>query len=226
MDNIYYVYQLKIEGEDTPFYVGKGHKKRAHKHFTQAILNDDSHKSNKINKAYREGKQVLIEFIKKDLIESDAFLWENFWIAEYGRADLGFGPLINKTDGGEGISGKVFSEESKRKIGDAQRGRKMSEEHKRAISDSVSKYKKYNPWNHTEESKRKLSEAHAGKILSDEHKNSLSKDWIVIYPDGTEEKVKNLQKFCDAFGLDASSMRRVAAGKGKQHKGYRCLRAD
>lgn len=222
MNNIFYVYQLRIDGDSLPFYVGKGQKKRAWNHFTPAKLKEKSYKNNTIKQAHREGKQILVEFIKTGLSEVDSWMWEVFWIAEYGRADLGYGPLTNHTDGGEGESGKVYSQESKDKISKAHKGKILSEETKNRISEGLKGIFLGRPL--AEETKRKLSEAHTGKTLSEEHKVKLSKEWIVYHPDGREERVTNLQKFCDANGLDSPTLRRTADGKAKQHKGFRCAR--
>ena len=50
--------------------------------------------------------------------EEEAFEAERFFIAFYGRADLGRGFLRNLTDGGEGLVGAVRTKEWKRKIGE------------------------------------------------------------------------------------------------------------
>ena len=47
--------------------------------------------------------------------EADALAAEQFLISYYGRKDLGTGCLINMTDGGEGTSGRVHSEETRHK---------------------------------------------------------------------------------------------------------------
>lgn len=150
--NKFYVYQLRLETESLPFYVGKGQGTRAKDHM-QANNLDKSHKANKIRKAQRNGIQILIEYLKTELSEDDAFMWEVFWIAEYGRLDLGLGPLTNKTDGGEGESGRVYSEESKRKIGDGQKRHIATNGHAKGMLGK----------NHSEESRAKMSEARIGK---------------------------------------------------------------
>lgn len=83
--------------------------------------------------------------------------------------------LKNLTDGGEGTSGKKFSEESKRKMSESAKGRKLSEETRGKISEAN---KGKIPWNKgktlSEETRRKMSESQKGKTLSEETKQKLS----------------------------------------------------
>ena len=65
-------------------------------------------------------------------------------------------------------AGKHLSEETKRKIGEAGKGKKRSEETRRKMSESR-KGKKF-----TEETRRKISERLKGIIFSKEHKEKLS----------------------------------------------------
>lgn len=117
------MYQLRVEDESLPFYIGKGKGGRAWEHLKFSKLDTNRHKTNKIKKAQREGKQILVEFIKENLNEDDAFMWEVFWIAEYGRYDQGLGTLTNMTDGGEGMSGFKHSDASKAKIATTKKSR-------------------------------------------------------------------------------------------------------
>lgn len=65
-----------------------------------------------------------VQILKKNLTLEEAYELEKILIKYYGRKDLGLGNLVNLTDGGGGF--KVLSEESRKKIGDAQRGGKNS----------------------------------------------------------------------------------------------------
>jgi hypothetical protein len=76
--------------------------------------------------------------------------------------------LRNKTYGGDGISGYVFSEETKKKLSEAHKGKTHSEESKRKMSE-VNKGKTL-----SEEHKRKISEAKKGKTFSEESKRKMS----------------------------------------------------
>lgn len=56
-----------------------------------------------------------VEIISTDLTLEDACDIECLLISEYGRKDLGLGLLVNMTDGGEGASGYIHTDEYKLK---------------------------------------------------------------------------------------------------------------
>lgn len=49
-----------------------------------------------------------------------------------------------------------------------------------------------------------------------------SKKYIVTDPSGKTSEIINLNEFCKENGLTQSAMCNLAAGKGKQHKGWKC----
>lgn len=100
----YYVYQLRRSDLDNPFYIGKGHGKRAWNHLT-GKEGPNKHKNNTIKKAIGEGVEVVVEMLLADAEESEALRFELWAIKLWGRADLNEGPLTNMTDGGDGVSG-------------------------------------------------------------------------------------------------------------------------
>lgn len=115
---MFYVYQLKIMGSDLPFYIGKGKEERHKEHFVGYMIETNKgnkHKINTIKKAQREGLEVVSEIILDNLTEAEAHVVEIEYIARYGRRDLGTGCLTNLTDGGEGMSGFVPSEEQRQR---------------------------------------------------------------------------------------------------------------
>jgi biotin operon repressor len=112
--------------KNVPFYVGIGDsEKRAY---------------NKINRTKiwkniaKKGYEVEILF--EDLTWEQAIEKEKEFIALYGRRDLGLGPLVNLTDGGEGTIGYRHSDEVKEKCRLIPTGRKHTEEEKRKISEA------------------------------------------------------------------------------------------
>jgi hypothetical protein len=111
MNNKYYVY-LYLRPDGTPYYVGKGKNYRAFK-IANRRMKPPSDKSR-------------IIFHAENLTEDQAFTLEKELIAKYGRKDTGTGILRNLTDGGEGMSGFIYSDETKANRSRSQRSRNAS----------------------------------------------------------------------------------------------------
>ena len=141
--SIYYVYAYlrskdsTIASKGTPYYIGKGSNGRAYSK-QHGSINLPPDRSN-------------IVFLESNLSENKAFEIEKFLIAHHGRKDQGTGILRNRTDGGEGTSGMVHSEEAKAKMSAANVGKSHSEETKKKISTAQ------NGKQHSEKSKAKIS---------------------------------------------------------------------
>ena len=155
--NNYYTYAYLRE-DGTPYYIGKGVGKRINEKYNR--------------RAKKPKDKFRIIFLKQNLTEEEAFKHEIYMIAVFGRKDLGTGILRNLTNGGEGCSGMVCSEKTKRKISESNKGRIMSDENRKKISNFM-KEKDRTP--HTEETKTKMSKSHIGLIFTDEHRKNLSK---------------------------------------------------
>ena len=157
MMNEFYTYAYLRE-DGTPYYIGKGKGKRIY----------STHRKVKLPK---DKSRVI--FLKQNLTEDEAFRHETYMIALFGRKDLGTGILRNLTDGGEGSSGAVISEETRRKLRIARKNRIFSEETRRKISEASK--------NRSEETKKKISKALKGNInalgatRSEETKKKISK---------------------------------------------------
>jgi len=99
-------------------YVGKGLGDRAWYHWNKRV------KHNKGFGAFlallrREKLEPIIELVKEGLGEAEAFYEEMRLISLYGRRDLKTGTLFNLTNGGEGFSGVVRTDEWKANISTA-----------------------------------------------------------------------------------------------------------
>jgi hypothetical protein len=103
----YYTYAYLRE-DKTPYYIGKGKGSRIYR------------KTRRI-KPPKDKSRII--FLNQNLTEEEAFRHEIYMIDVFGRIDLGTGILHNLTDGGEGGSGRVLNEETRRKLSDANRGK-------------------------------------------------------------------------------------------------------
>lgn len=98
-----------------PFYIGKGVRRRAFAHIEIALRRHSkpSPRTNKIRKILRQGSEVVIRIMKRRLTDTDAIAYERKIIARVGRNPIG--PLVNLTDGGEGMAGYRASASTKQK---------------------------------------------------------------------------------------------------------------
>ena len=198
--NDYYTYAY-LRKDKTPYYIGKGRGKRIYS------------KSRSI-KAPKD--KSLILYLKKNLTEAEAFKHEIYMIFVLGRKDLGTGILRNQTDGGEGASGAVRSEEAKKKISVANSGKTHTEETKKkmSVAKSGEKHPMYGV-PRTEEWKKAQSEKMSGAL------SISSKAIIAIKPDGTELHFGSGWEAVRELGIPQSNLRYFLKN-GKQSKKGKC----
>lgn len=163
--NVYYVYVLFRPWDGTPFYIGKGKGDRwlCHEDFGERHKN--KHVANIFKRARRLGLDVPKIKVREGLSEADAFIAEIALISAIGRSDKKRGTLANRTDGGEGSSGLVYSQEHREKIRAASIGRYHSEEARRLMSEIAKR--------RPEEHLQKISVALKGRPLPEWHKQKL-----------------------------------------------------
>jgi hypothetical protein len=174
----FYVYFLRrpdkedplVPGLWQPFYVGKGHGKRVNSHRKEAenLLKDSNSynpnviKNSIIHKLWNQDFDFIEEVVIANISEEDSFYYEMEAITAYGRIDLGTGCLANLTNGGEGSSGYLHTEEALEKMSIAQKIRLKNPED--------------NPFynkHHDEETKQVMSTLKLGIPLTEEHKQNL-----------------------------------------------------
>jgi hypothetical protein len=231
--NNFFVYALIDPRNDKPFYIGKGTIKlkdgtkyrRMREHFCKKEKDRNPLKQNVIKKINSLDLDVKSEILFDNLNEQDAFDKEKELISFYGRRNDGSGILTNLTDGGEGTSGRIYTEKEKEKC--RIRMIKRIEENGVYIAPpehyeklrliTIERFKKFgNPMQgkkHTEETKKKLSEIRkeAGCNLPPDQrwrfglpkeKNYFAKKTIFINPDGEEfEVIGEFRKFISDNGL-------------------------
>ena len=146
--NVYYCYALLQSSNEEPFYIGKGKGSRAHQHINHSYRGR-THKDRRIQKLLREGEPINVVILVEGLLEEEAHQIERVLIQLIGRKPNG--PLLNMTDGGEGVSGLVFTEKHRMLIREA--GRKPCKE----------------------ETKSKIRKTLTGRVHSEETKKKLKK---------------------------------------------------
>lgn len=118
-ESIYYTYAW-LRTNRTPYYIGKGHSRRAWM-FRKTGVNRP-----------RDPSRIII--LKKNMSEEDAFKHEIYMIHVFGRKDRGTGILHNRTDGGEGLSGFVYTDELRKLRSIQFKTQGFSEKHRRNLS--------------------------------------------------------------------------------------------
>jgi len=111
----YYVYILSYN--EIPFYVGKGSGSRMYSHVQTAKRNKSKHPVlSKIRKILANNENVEYSkiFFTDNAVE--AYSKEIETIKSIGRRNLHEGPLLNLTDGGEGVINYVWIDSHRKKI--------------------------------------------------------------------------------------------------------------
>lgn len=170
--NIFYTYVISVDS--IPKYVGKGKGPRCYHHFE-----GKNHFANHLRKAQRENKNILIEKIIENVTEEEAFKKEKELIASYGRRDLKTGTLFNKTNGGDGVSGKVYSKEE-REI--------LSKSGKMAYANRDPEVEKVR--------RERISKGQIGKIVSEQTRKNISKAKTgnTVISQETRDKISKARK--------------------------------
>jgi hypothetical protein len=125
--NNYYTYAYLRE-DGTPYYIGKEKGFRLYA----------NHRREKKNCIAVPIDKSRIIYLKQNLTEKEAFKHEVYMISVLGRKDNGTGILRNRTDGGEGASGAIRSDNFKKNLSEYHSGKKLSEKTKIKIGKANS----------------------------------------------------------------------------------------
>jgi hypothetical protein len=202
----------------TPYYIGKGTGKRMFEKYGRIVPSPE-------NDSY-------IAIVQDNLTEREAFSLEIYCIQLYGRIQTNTGILRNRTDGGDGPSGMIMSQETRERMSLARRGEKhplwgkpRPDHVKRMISEAnrgANNFHYGKPMPET--TRRKISEANKGKPKGEAHRQKLADanckyEYLLHAPDGTAHAINNLNRFCKENGLDTSTMNKMIKA-GRSHKGW------
>jgi len=174
---IYYVYLHIRINNNQPFYVGKGKGNR---------YKDKNHRNYYWNNIVK--KDGFIPLILHDnLSEEKAIEMEKYYISKFGRKDLGLGPLVNLTDGGEGVSNKVITDNFRKKCSDRMKGNKINLNRKHTNEVNIKKGKKLG------DNSKAVSVIHEGVLYT-----SKKELYFKLYQDffsysGFINKIKNIK---------------------------------
>lgn len=170
-----YIYD-DLEFEYEPFYIGQGTKHRCY----SGLKNGGSfYKKNKINKIIKAGFEPKILKIYENLEFETAIKLEIEIISKIGRSDLGKGPLVNLTDGGEGtinVSNNIKINRAKKQIGthhSEETKEKMKIAKKKYFDAGNTTWNKGRQWLKDERLKL-TNKSNLGKKFSDDHKTKMS----------------------------------------------------
>ena len=183
---MYYTYILK--DDNNPFYVGKGTKDRMYHHKRKAKATKIKLPVlDKIRKMVKNNKEIIYEKVLISENEQEIIDKEVELIKKIGRRDLGTGPLLNLTDGGEGVIGYVWTESHKKNLSKAVKkaikegrfkpnGAKFERDsnYKEKMSKAIKDYYKNNPQAKKRVSKqRKALLVNGKRVLSDEARKKM-----------------------------------------------------
>ena len=209
--NDFYVYVHKRATDGTIFYVGKGSNNRS----------KIKAKRNKLWRNVVNKHGYIVEHIADNLTEAEALKFESVLIEQLGRRDIGTGPLVNMTDGGEGLSGVVRTSETRNKIRQAHTGRKHTKQSRLNMSKA---HLGHTP---SEETRAKMSASQTGRRHTADSKQKMCKPRnLTIYRfehvDGTV-LMTTIHALVKRYALSSGNVNSIVKGTRKQTKGWSCV---
>ena len=139
---------------------------------------DKRHNPYKINWIKKLDRLELLDLLKIEILEKCSEVQlnekERLWIQKFKNEG---NKLVNLTDGGDGVPGRICDKETRKKISESNKGKKMSDKAKKRISD-----------------KKK------GIKLTTKHKISIRKGVLLAYKEGRIISNKSEESLFTHFG--------------------------
>jgi hypothetical protein len=191
----FYIYAYISQSSGLPYYIGKGKNKRAYAPHGKIKVPADRNR---------------IIIMEDCLTEIGAYALERFYIKWYGRRDNKSGILLNRTDGGEGLTNaskdtrdKMSTSAAKKKPWISERNKKSPPRKNTKTSDkamkNMSRAKLLNPTKHwlgksrDDETKAKIANKLVGRVQSDAERQKNSDKIKLLWQDPVW-KAKMLEK--------------------------------
>lgn len=201
--NKFYTYAYLRENK-TPYYIGKGKGNRAYTN------------TGRVFRKPKDPNNIII--LKNNLTEKEAFKHEIYMIAIFGRKDIGTGILRNKTNGGEGNSGVIRTEEYRNKfIGNKHsKGNKID---RKIVERLAEQRKKRKWWNNGIETKHCVDCPGEGWIIGrgkiignyskSGSKNPRARNYLLTFSNGDVKMIKCLKEWCIENAYHPGSVRQA-----------------
>lgn len=148
-ENRFYVYEHLRSDTGAVFYVGKGTGNRC-------SVRSHHHRNEFWQRVEKKAGGFCVRMVAKDVDEELAFLVEQERISQLRESGI---CLCNMTDGGDGTSGWVKTQEWRQKVGAKHKGKIISDDVRAKISASV----KASGYCHSPETRKKISDANKGR---------------------------------------------------------------
>lgn len=202
----FYVYEHMRNDTGEIFYVGKG---TGHRATVASKFHRNDHWLRIVAKAGGFSARKVVDGLCEEL----ALFIECELIDKYRQMSV---KLCNMTDGGDGTSGYVKSEEWRRKVGDAHRGKTISAETRAKISASI----KASGYIHSQEVREKISNAHKG------HKRALGYKHTDEWKAAQSERSKGNKYSLGKKKSEESKQRMSAIMSGRKQGILKCPHCD
>lgn len=242
----YYLYRHIRPDLNKPFYIGKGTKKNRN---FRVITSEFSRAYSKDNRTFHwhniyklNNKNIEVEIIYESNDHDEICRKETEFIALYGREDLEEGTLINLTNGGEGIPGRIKTAEEIEKSASKHRGKQHTPEHRKKISDAnKGENNAFFGKKHTKKTKKQMSRSGKLKVITPVHEKNLKEGhsrYFKEHPEFGQDRCKpviqmnlngdfiaehrSIKAAAKAIGVkSAEAIGAVCQGRTKTSNGYK-----